>query len=146
MHKLLGRLMGLPAPGSNVPLKLEVEATGTGEIWRRWFARHHVVTVQRRWRGMLIEAGGPVQLGMLVRVRHGGMTMRSTRAWLAGIPLPRWLSPRAVAVVLPTGSGWLVRVRIGLPIVGEVTSYEGEVTPDECRFEPAIGARVSGSV
>ncbi len=143
---LLGRLLGLPPPGAGVALRLDVEATPTGEIWRRWFGEHKVVTVQRLWRDLLIEAGGPVQLGMRVQVRHGGMTMRSIRAWLAGVPLPRWLSPSAIAVVLPAGAGWLVRVRIRLPVIGEVTRYEGKVTTHECCSESAPGARVSGSV
>ena len=145
-YSLVGWLLGLPAPGGDVPLRLEVTATSAGETWQRWFGGQRLATVQRFWRGMLIEAGGPVQLGLEVRVRHGGLTMRSVRAWLLGIPLPARMAPAASAIVLPASGGWHVRVRLCLPGIGEVTRYEGKVHVDECGVELADRAGVPGRV
>ena len=143
---LVARLMGLPAQGDNVPLRLVVQRDGHCETWRRWFGPTAMFTRQWQWRKLLIEAAGLMSFGIELRVRHGGMTFRSRRCWLLGLPLARLLAPRVTAVVLPQPEGWQVRVRIRLPLVGEVTRYQGQVTPDVCDAQSFDGARRAGSV
>jgi len=63
-------------------------------------------------------------------VEGESLLFRARRAWLFGIPLPLWLSPRIEAENHPaTSDGWQVRVCFRVPLLGEVARYEGTVTP-----------------
>ena len=135
----VARAVGLPAAGWTW-LRLDVSACRQGQQWVRWFGGQPLVTTQTAGPGCLLESDGPLTLAFLMHVRHGGLAMRSQRAWLWGVPLPRVLSPRVTAVVLPDPLGWQVRVRIRLPWLGEITRYEGSVICHDCLAKPAACA------
>jgi uncharacterized protein DUF4166 len=130
---------GLPAAGS-ASLRLDVTPQGRGQQWVRSFGGQQLVTTQTAGTGCLLEGNGPLTLAFYMHVRQGGLAMRSQRAWFLGLPLPRILSPRVTAAVLPDPLGWQVRVRIRLPWLGEITRYEGSVICHDCLAKPAACA------
>jgi len=127
---------GFPAAGSN-GLLLEVHASGRGQKWVRWFGSRPLVTTQYTGASGLLERDGPLTLAFAMQVRWGGLTMRSQRAWFCSVPLPQVVCPQVTAAVRPDPQGWLVRVRIRLPWLGEITRYEGRVICHDCLIEPA---------
>jgi hypothetical protein len=52
------------------------------------------------------------------------------RAWFAGIPLPRWMSPHVDGHVDAGDLGWQVAVQIFAPWIGEIIHYEGWIEPE----------------
>ncbi len=52
------------------------------------------------------------------------------RAWFAGIPIPRRLSPSVESYVDAGETGWRVVVRIFAPFLGELVHYEGWIEPE----------------
>ena len=81
-----------------------------------------VATLYQRGDGLLRNAE--------LLVEGESLLFRARRAWLFGIPLPLWLSPRIEAENHPaTSDGWQVRVCFRVPLLGEVARYEGTVTP-----------------
>src|SRR4051794_1186451 len=63
LRNLVAGLGRLPRAGEAVPMRLRVVAEGDGERWIRDFGGHRLESVQRAWRGLLIESFGPVTLG-----------------------------------------------------------------------------------
>src|SRR5215831_8185666 len=61
---LLAALGGLPRAGEAVPVRLRVGIEGDRERWVREFPGCRLETVQWASGGLLIEAAGPVRLGL----------------------------------------------------------------------------------
>ena len=129
LRRMVAFVAGLPPAGDAVAVRLEVSPTGTGERWVRSFAGRPLVTFQTVEGGLLMERGGPICFGLVLEVVEGGMTFRTRRAWLLGIPLPKWIAPNVEAEVVPNEAGWRAEVRLRLPLLGRILDYEGEVVP-----------------
>jgi hypothetical protein len=129
INNCLATLLGLPPSIRRTRVRLEVCRQAAGERWGRSFGRHRLDTIQRRGRGLLLERAGPITFGLRVCVRGGGLTFRTRRTWLLGIPCPQAFSPTVDADVTPRNFGWNVCVRIGLAWRGQILEYEVEVTP-----------------
>ena len=129
VRKLLLAVLRFPAKGDGVEVRLEVTPSESGERWVRSFAGRPLVTWQSAGRGLLMERAGPLCFGLAVEVVAGGLTFRTRRTWMLGVPLPGWLAPRVEADVAPAGEAWNVAVRLALPLVGRLLDYEGEVVP-----------------
>ena len=135
----LAWVCGLPRPGVDVPVELEVEPDASGETWRRRFAGRPFVTRQWREGPELIERSGPLELRFRLRGGTAGLVFEPRGARLGRLPLPAWLSPRVVASV--RGEDELeVAVRLEIPALGELCRYAGrlEVPPEAAAAAPAL--------
>ena len=94
--------LGIP-PAGDYDLVLEVAPHKAGQRWVNRFA-NHVLTTQYDRRGLLIARAGLASLGFELLVEGESLLFRARRAWLFGIPLPLWLSPRIEAENHPAGS------------------------------------------
>ena len=136
LARWLASLLRLPAAGEAVPVTLVVTPSAAGEEWRRTFAGKPLVT--RQWLGpdgILVERAGLAEIRFRLEVRDGGLVFHQTGTtlrlgWLR-FPLPRWLAPTVAARETPAGpsGGTAVSVRMTLPILGLLISYEGLITP-----------------
>ena len=133
-----GRLRNAIASGLGIPpageydMWLEVSPRGESQRWVRHFGRYALETDQSEYQGLLVESSGPASIGFELIIREGALLFRPCRAWILGIPLPLWLAPRIAVENWPGGSeGWLVRVRFGVPLLGQVAEYEGDVVANE---------------
>jgi Domain of unknown function (DUF4166) len=107
-NKLLAWLVGLPAAGDNVPIRLEVVADDNQEVWTRRFGNQVRRSVQWRNAGLLVEAAGPVRVSFRIQVEDGVMRFESQRARLWMIPLPL----RVSAIARGNESSWEAEVNI----------------------------------
>ncbi len=128
LRNLLANSIGLPPAGEVVPLLLKVTPRGSGERWERSFGGHRLDSVQAARQGLLTETAGPASFDLAVTVRNGGMRFRTRRVWVLGIPVPRGWGPSVEAEAASREGGWSVRVRLRLPLLGELLSYEGHVS------------------
>ena len=117
---LLARLLGLPRSGDNVPMRLEVVASETQEIWIRRFGDVVRRSNQRLERDLLLETFGPVRLLFRVLADDRGMRFESQRARLWALPLPL----RVSAMERGGDSSWEFEVTIA-----RVGSYSGAMAP-----------------
>jgi hypothetical protein len=132
--RAMGRVRNAIASGLGIPpageyeTELDVSPLADGQRWKRRFGDYALETTQREYRGLLVEASGPASIGFELVVDQGSLLFVPRRAWVFGIPLPRWLAPRIEAENSPAESGgWRVRVRFGVPLLGQVAEYEGNV-------------------
>ncbi len=131
LRNAIAAAMGIP-PAGEYETQLEVSPLADGQRWRRRFGIHALETSQRVYRGLLLESSGPASIGFELVVQEGVLLFLPRRAWVFGIPLPLWLAPRIEAENSPAQSGgWSVRVRFGVPLLGQVAVYEGDVIAED---------------
>ncbi len=130
LRPLVAAALGIPPPGE-YSLLLEVVPDGRGQRWVRRFGPHTLTTHQVEERGLLVESSGPASLGFMLSVENGVLRFRVRRAWLLGVPWPRWLAPTIEADNWAREpDGWRVRVQFRVPLLGLVGQYEGDVLPE----------------
>ena len=130
LRNALASWLGFPRAGANANVDLEVSVEGDRERWCRRFSHETVVSVQWEEGQVLIEQFGMSSFSSNLRISGDELIYEFRRAWLAGIPLPRWLSPRVEGVVKGEVDGWRVVTRVFAPVLGEILHYEGRVRPE----------------
>lgn len=129
LRQALAALMRLPAPGEQVPVRLQVRCEGEAERWTRDFGSLRMVTRQWLSQGLLMESAGPIRFGFRLTGDATGIRFAFARCWMIGLPLPYGLAPRVHARVADDEDGWQLQVRVEVPFLGLLTQYEGKVTP-----------------
>ena len=88
--------------------------------------------VSKQWEKdqLLIEQYGVNSFSSKLTIVRDEVIYEFQRAWLAGIPLPSWLSPAIEGFVTGEETGWRVVVRVFAPLLGEILHYEGWVQPE----------------
>jgi hypothetical protein len=130
LRNAMASLLGLPRSGSDVPVQLHVEVEGERERWVRDFGGQRVVTVQWVRGNVLMESRGWTSLSAELVIEGSRLQYVFCRAWFAGIPIPRGLSPSVESYVDAGETGWRVVVRIFAPMLGELIRYEGWIEPE----------------
>jgi NAD(P)-dependent dehydrogenase (short-subunit alcohol dehydrogenase family) len=127
---LMCRMLGFPASGENLPLRVEFEPRGEGEIWRRIFEDSTFTSHLKPWhgqRGAVRECVGPLAYGFrLVNVKQG-LRMVFERWWFCGIALPRALGPRVKAAQWHEGDDYCFSVDVSAISIGRVIAYRGRL-------------------
>ncbi len=129
LRGLLAEIGGLPPASERVPLRLDVRVEGDEEHWTRAFGEQLLRTRQFARDGRLVELHPPWKLKIRLGATRAGMQLEHERCYWCGIPLPRFVAPRVESFVEARGESWFVAVTIGLPLLGMVCRYSGEVRP-----------------
>jgi hypothetical protein len=133
LAQLIGRVVGFPPAGSDVPVTVTLTRTGKGELWQRDFGGHRFASVQYPGEGadegLLVERFGAAAFAMAVVVDGGRLRLVPRRGTILGVPLPRWTLPRIEAYEDDTDGRFNFHVDIALPVVGRVVAYRGWLRP-----------------
>jgi hypothetical protein len=89
-----------------------------------------MVTTQWAHHGFLMEAYGPTCFASALVLEGATLRYEFRRAWLGGVPLPRWLSPKIEGAVHGAAGGWQLEVHVAGPIVGMLVHYHGWIEPE----------------
>lgn len=130
LRNAIATLMGMPRAGVEVPVRLRVVPEGDRERWIRDFDGHPIETVEWSRGEILMERSGPVCFSCALVLDGSRLRYEFRRAWFAGIPIPRRLSPDVESYVDAGEAGWHVVVRVRVPLLGELVGYEGWVEPE----------------
>jgi hypothetical protein len=125
---LMCRILGFPSSAENLPLTVEFEPRGAGEIWRRIFPNSIFKSHLKPWpgrTGAVRECVGPVAYGFRLETDAQGLRMLFERWWLCGVPLPRALGPRVAAKQWQEGDDYCFSVDVAAPGIGPVIGYRG---------------------
>jgi hypothetical protein len=129
VRNALASILGMPGPGEDLLVTLEVAVEGQRERWTRHFPDRRLVSVQWADDGLLIERFGAVSLSSRLDLVASLLRYEFVEARIAGIRLPSWLTPQVEGTVLAVEGSWHVVVRVTAPIVGLIVHYEGMVEP-----------------
>lgn len=127
---LMCRSLGFPPSGADLPLTVEFEPRGEGEIWRRIFPTSTFRSYLKPWpgrTGVVRECVGPLAYGFRLETDATGLRMIFERWWLCGIPLPRALGPRVEARQWQEGGDYCFLVNVAAPGLGRVIAYRGRL-------------------
>jgi hypothetical protein len=116
----LARLVGFPAAGNDILVRLQVAATENEEVWTRWFGDSKRRTIQWAAGDFLVEKAGPVRIDFHIFADESGMRFESKSASLWGISVPL----RIDAWARGAGGAWEIEVT-----VAHVGSYRGVMAP-----------------
>jgi hypothetical protein len=127
---LMCRMLGFPPNGEGLPLLVEFEPQGDGEIWRRIFPAGTFGSHLKPWpgrSGAVRECVGPLAYGFRLETDAQGLRMIFERWWLCGIPLPRALGPRVEARQWQEGEDYCFSVAVFGIGIGPVIAYRGRL-------------------
>lgn len=129
----VARLTGFPDAGDDLPISVRLEARGSTERWTRSVGQREFSSLQWAGRGRaqwhLQERFGAVTVDLALAVEQQALTYRVRRWTLLGLPMPRWLGPRARARESADGERFCFDVELCLPWVGLVVHYRGWLLP-----------------
>jgi hypothetical protein len=133
LAKLARLMIGFPARGQDVVVRVEFQFVGDREIWTRHFSEVKFVSQQfkgqGRYQGLMVEKFGLLSFGMAVVERNGTLQLGMRCGDILGIPFPRFLLPRIAAQEHGADGKFNFDVQIGLPLVGQVVHYQGWLVP-----------------
>ncbi len=121
------RLMGVPAAGELVDLRLEILRVAEQETWIRKFEGKPLVTRQWAENGLFIEAIGPTKMAMRLRVASGTLHFDPVYSKFLGIKIPNALSVSVLASAQETESGWSIMVETRSTLLGLLFRYDGKI-------------------
>jgi len=133
LARWLAGLIGLPAAGSDVPVRVTFTARNGIETWRRQFAGRSFTSTQQEGHGrfacLLNETFGPCQLGLALVVENGRMQLIVRRWSLFGVALPRAWAPIGNACEFVEAGRFNFDVEISHPLMGRIVHYRGWLVP-----------------
>ena len=125
---------GFPPEGSNVPVKVTMERTRTGEKWIRAFGCRSFTSFLRAPTGgspgVLLERFGAFTFAIGLAHTSGALHFPVERAWFWGVPVPKFLLPESRSSESVDECGRCrFDVEISLPMGGLVVRYQGWLEP-----------------
>jgi hypothetical protein len=121
---------GLPREGETVPMHLRIVAEGDAEHWQRDFGGRRLESVQRAWRGLLIERFGAVTLGFRLVAEPPALRLVPARFWCLGVPWFHRLAPYGDGFEIGREDGCAITATAYAPLLGMLVRYEGLVTEE----------------
>ena len=133
ISRLLGRLMGFPPAGPDVPLTVTFRAEDGREHWRRTFGNRSFASTQEPGRGrydrLLCERFGPLCIGLGLVVQDARLRLVVRRWSFAGLPLPATWAPGGEAYEFAADGRFRFHVEIAHPLTGLIVRYRGWLAP-----------------
>jgi hypothetical protein len=105
-------LLRLPPAGRGLPTRLAVATSGDGLEWTRRIGGSVVRTREHAKGSRLVEQLGVGEIAFELDVEDGALVYRQVGARVAGVAIPRAVSPQVRARVSATDCGWRVEVEI----------------------------------
>jgi hypothetical protein len=130
LRNIVATLGGLPPAGDDVPVRLRIVREGDGERWQRDFGGYRLESVQRAWKGLLVESIGAVTLGFRLVVEPPVLRLVPARLWLLGVPWFPGLGPHGSGVETGRDDGCAIVARATFPLLGMLVQYEGLLTAE----------------
>ena len=128
--RAIARVFRLPPAGQGQPITVSFTPTPDGtEIWARQFGGGTFRSVQRAGGSGIEEQVGLARLDLALHVDAGGLTLDLRRLTVAGIPMPRWLTPRIATSEAERDGRYTFDVAAELPGFGLLVRYSGWLEP-----------------
>jgi hypothetical protein len=112
LSRVLIWLMKLPAAWSRQRVALDVQGRGPDLLWTRRIGGVILRTRQRASGSQMVEWSGLGCICFDLAVDQGALRYRQSSLHVAGLPLPRSLSPCVGALVSAAAVGWHVEVTV----------------------------------
>lgn len=132
LQHIAARVLRLPRAGKMIPLRLQVIPKDGKEIWIRHFDGQSLETLQWQSGSYLVEKAGPLQFVFHLTADEHGLTFHPYLSKIGDIQIPECISLRVSANARSLENCWDIRVVITAPLLGTITTYQGEIVPQSC--------------
>ena len=126
---LVAKLFRFPSSGTNRPTHVHMREENGVETWVRDFGGQRFASRLSQKDGLLAEQFGPFTFAMELRRTKDGLSMHICKAYCLGIRFPLVLAPRIEAREYAAENRFHFDVDIGLPVVGRLIRYQGNLQP-----------------
>jgi hypothetical protein len=130
---LIGKVVGFPQAGRDVPVTVRFAVKGQDEIWTRTFGTASFSSRQAVGKNhlgaLLVESFGPFAFAMALVLNGDVMRLIPKRWTCLGIPLPLSLAPFGDSYEFVSAGRFNFHVEIRLPLLGTVVAYRGWLEP-----------------
>jgi Domain of unknown function (DUF4166) len=127
LARILARGLGAPLHAQSGPIRFELTAGDTSEVWTRHFPGRIMESRLRLVSGRIVERLGAARLSFALRGSPEKLEMQLVALHFLGVPCPGWLLPTVVAEETATPGRVHFRVQASLPLVGLVAGYQGHL-------------------
>ena len=119
--------LGAPLDTQRGPIRFELQAGATSEVWTRHFPGKTMESRLTLVGTRLVERLGATRLAFALNGGPEKLEMQLVRLHFLGVPCPRWLLPSIVAEETASAGRLHFRVQASLPLMGVVASYRGHL-------------------
>jgi hypothetical protein len=119
----------MPRAGRDVPIHLQVVPREGSEIWIRRFGSQSITTKQWQSGNFLVEQAGPLHFVFRVTATSTGLHFEFQHNLLCGVQLPASASLGVAATATGCEGHWNIDVRMQVPLLGDITTYSGDIYP-----------------
>lgn len=127
----LGRVLawglGSPQLAQEGPIHFDLAAQPELECWTRHFPAKTMRSTLSLGVSTVVEHLGLARLEFELLAPEGRLEMRLMSMRFLGVPCPRWLMPRILAVESGEADRLHFEVEASVPLIGRVTRYRGHV-------------------
>lgn len=128
---IIAALFGFPKSMPQVDVRVTMERIGNTEVWTRQFGKSRFRSVLSfRGDGSVTERFGPLLAELGLHAKDGAVYFPVKRAWLFGLPLPKWLTPISTAREYAADGRFHFDIQLSLPGIGLFSRYQGSLKPD----------------
>ncbi|HMK80905.1 MAG TPA: DUF4166 domain-containing protein [Xanthobacteraceae bacterium] len=142
LARLAAAIVGFPAAGENLPVRVDFTRENGRERWTRNFAGRTFHSTQEQGRGrsewLICERFGPLCVAMAPVLDEDRLRLVARRWSLFGMPLPRRLAPVGNAYEYAADGRFHFHVEIGHPLAGLIVAYRGFLVPRDCARDDAV--------
>lgn len=129
--RLLAWGLGSPQRAEEGPIRFELKAQPELERWTRHFPAKTMSSTlslgERRGQAVVVERLGLARLEFELLAPAGRLEMRLLRMRFFGVPCPRSLMPRILAIETGEADRLNFEVEASVPWIGRVTRYRGHL-------------------
>jgi len=133
LARIAAALFRFPRATDSVPVRVEIDASGSGETWRRDFGGRSFASRLELGRGrcerLLVESFGPFAFGIALVLEGGTLRYVVRRASVFGIPLPRRWAPGGATREFDDAGRFGFDVEIRHSLLGLIVRYKGWLVP-----------------
>ena len=123
--RMLAWCLRTPRRVASGPLRFEIEAAPSREVWTRHFPGRTMRSSFSGSAAQVFEHLGPARLAFRLVRQDAGLRMHLTSLRFLRIPCPRWLMPQLVAEESASDGRLHFRVSASVLLAGTVASYRG---------------------
>lgn len=135
LARVLCRLIGFPAAGDALLVRVVMQAQGAGERWERCFGTQRFESRLSQGQGaqqrLLVEQFGPLRIHIALAVVEGALHWKVRSGTLWTIPLPGLLLPSGDSREYASGGRFHFDVEVAHPLAGRIVQYRGWLEPTD---------------
>ncbi|MFW5427495.1 MAG: DUF4166 domain-containing protein [Methylophagaceae bacterium] len=127
LANILCQILGMPKSTESVLLTVDGQHTAEAMVWKRRFGDVEMISNFVLDGDYFVENMGPIKLWMMLNNQDGELVYTLEKSQFLFIPLPKILSPTLLAFESENKGKYVFSVSVGLPIIGKLIEYSGEL-------------------